>query len=287
MDELSRLIGYVLRDQIPESFTSGCKVLLGSHHEVPPVLQSGPTCGLVCLIMAAHLLQKFQREKKDSELHKGYPSCELEVILDYAKQKGLSKQGEMFSVEYMKDIVANHFYWKAYVVDTQSQDFSMESLLVQMLQRHVAVLLPYDADRNHSPCMEGGHRAHWCILVGICMVLENNGDIGMATAELLTRSQPLCNNSSVFLVEPQELASSLSSSSLLQSLRALVEANSVYVFARHGKSAHLGLWSLRNLLHSNGNLTEVQPERFDPADYVIPKGGIRETLQNKILVIEK
>ena len=278
--QLDRIIGYVIRDQNPE-FSSGSRVLLGSHHVVPPVLQSGPTCGLVSIVMAAHLLQK------DLELRESltYPDSELKAILDYAKQKGLSKQGEMFSVEYMKDVVASHFCLEAHVVDTQSQDFSIETLLVQMLNRRAAILVPYDADRNHSPCMERGYRAHWCILVGICVILDRTGDIAMATVELLAHTQPRCNN--VFLVEPQELATSLSSSSLLLSLRELVEANCVYVFARQGKSSHLGLWSLQELLDSNRNLIEVHPDRCDPANYVLPKGGIREGLQNKILVIKK
>ena len=29
-----------------------------------------------------------------------------------------------------------------------------------------AVLLPYDRDHNNEPCMRGGAKAHWAVLIG-------------------------------------------------------------------------------------------------------------------------
>lgn len=48
-----------------------------------------------------------------------------------------------------------------------------------------------------------------------------------------------------------------------------------YVFARHGKTKNLALWSLRDLAHSNANLVEFcQPIGHPDEVFILPEGGI-------------
>ena len=73
---------------------------------------------------------------------------------------------------------------------------------------------------------------------------------------------------------------------LLPQICDTVEHKDVYVFARHGKSRHLGLWRLDKLLPSNANLTELDPQR-SPDDYIIPSEGLSLALGSQIVLLQK
>ncbi len=58
----------------------------------------------------------------------------------------------------------------------------------------------------------------------------------------------------------------------------------VYVYGHQGKSKHTGIWPLDDLLASNANLREMDPERAKEGhDYVVPSGGIRSGLCGRIV----
>ncbi|EDS39368.1 conserved hypothetical protein [Culex quinquefasciatus] len=62
-----------------------------------------------------------------------------------------------------------------------------------------------------------------------------------------------------------------------------------YVFARHGKTKNLALWSLRDLAHSNANLFEFcQPISHADEVFVLPEGGIAGSngLRSQFIMIE-
>ncbi|KHJ97259.1 hypothetical protein OESDEN_02762 [Oesophagostomum dentatum] len=61
----------------------------------------------------------------------------------------------------------------------------------------------------------------------------------------------------------------------------VLDENSFYVFAYHGKSRHMGLWPYSNLRQSCNQLSEPGPDRQAP-DYVIPDSGLAE-LRGKIV----
>ena len=56
------------------------------------------------------------------------------------------------------------------------------------------------------------------------------------------------------------------------------------VFVHHGKSKHVNAWSIVELLQSNGQLTEVGPERNE-VNYVIPNGDLHFGLKGQIVRI--
>lgn len=285
--ELSRIVGYVLGEHNPSSFSTGEKVLVTSAHSVSPVLQCGPMCGLVGITMAGHLLQGRGSLVPENVLD---PESKLhpENILVYAKREGLSKQGEIFSVDAMTKIVTDHLLWQTEVWDTESREWTLEKVVTEVLLGQSAVLLPYDADRNHSPCLAGGHRAHWCLLVGMCVVLDCTGSQQPTTLEILKHCHPSQGYSPHYTIRPEEFSHHLKVCfDQHHPLKNFLDSNLIYVFARQGKSSHLGLWSLRALIESNRNLQEVDPQRSNPLEYVIPDGGLSKGLKNKILLMKR
>jgi hypothetical protein len=61
------------------------------------------------------------------------------------------------------------------------------------------------------------------------------------------------------------------------------------VFVRHGKTKNLGLFSLRELCLSNGNLNEFEKPAWHPNEtFLLPEGGMEGILglKNKSIVIE-
>lgn len=277
--EVERLVGYVSEGQGQSSFATYC-------HAISPVMQKGPMCGLVCLTMATQLLEGTRRtHHHTATADKTHP----ESILEYAVQRGLSVHGEMFSCRAMERIIVEHLHLGADVVSVESSD-TLQDLVVQIVSGQKAVLVPYDADKDHTPCLALGHSAHWCLLVGLCLVIKPDGKWAPLTQNFLEHcwQTPTSHHYVVRETCMEDFTALLkkmfdSQSSMKESL----EENLIHVFARHGKTAHLGMWSLRELLLSNGNLMHVDPRRSNPLEYVIPKGGLEEGLRNRIIFVTK
>ncbi|CAD6199698.1 unnamed protein product [Caenorhabditis auriculariae] len=119
---------------------------------IVPILQKGPQCGMVALKMALHCT-----------------GCAVDVqdIIEEARSKGFSKQGELYSVSHMADL-ANKFHpGCAKVSDFPSSREFSEKILSGSL-----ILLPYDCDKNCNAVNLNGHKAHWLLANGIMHVDE-------------------------------------------------------------------------------------------------------------------
>lgn len=121
----------------------------------------GPTCGLCALSM----------------LYGGTPSAD--DILVNAVDRRYSNNGEMFSAQWLLEVLKENLSSSAvkpekirsYIFDGPlDSDFIKDKL-----QQHCMLLVPYDADRNHSPCNQNGHKAHWCLICGY--LVEDNNDV--------------------------------------------------------------------------------------------------------------
>ena len=282
-EEVDSLVEFILKDlslsinthsTATESTTSHERpAVITFIREVTPVIQNGPMCGLTALSMACELVSNGTGSvEEDSDRHP-------ETLLSYAQTHHLSKQGELFSVEYVQDIAEHHLQYntKIHNIDT----LPLTELLGELLCDDVAILVPYDADKNHSPCQANGHKAHWCLLVGFAIVLENsiagNGVPGPVHWYKQSSRLPWHYN-----VNKQNKDSFLSSCS---SWLTENDHNRLFVFARHGKSARMGLWSHKDLMDSCRNLLEVDPKRSCPEEYVIPEGGVAKGLKSKLVLI--
>ncbi|CAO1424634.1 unnamed protein product [Diamesa serratosioi] len=130
--------------------------------KVNPTLQVGPTCGLVAIAM----------------IMQGRPTAG--DCMKQARELNYTNNGEMFSAKWLLDILNRNISsslvcclhpekLRSYLY---SGDLNTE-FIKEKLKLHCFVLVAYDADRNHSPCLKNGHSAHWALLVGY-LIDENN-----------------------------------------------------------------------------------------------------------------
>ncbi|XP_014471238.1 PREDICTED: UPF0692 protein CG33108 [Dinoponera quadriceps] len=117
---------------------------------VEPILQDGPQCGLVALAMAS---QEYRKPVAVSHL------------LAEARVRGFTQHGEVYSVDFMATLAAEYLpdHRPDVMVDLQQYP----DALSHALAHGAMVLIPYDSDFNHAPCLKRGHKAHWALLVGL------------------------------------------------------------------------------------------------------------------------
>lgn len=108
-------------------------------------------------------------------LYRGTPTAN-DLMLSAVAMR-FTNNGEIFSTKWLLEVLKNNlgissinpFKTRSYIYDgLLDSDFIKEKL-----RSHCMLLVPYDADRNHSPCNQNGHKAHWCLIVGY-LVDEDN-----------------------------------------------------------------------------------------------------------------
>ena len=225
-------------------------------HNIRPVLQvSRPMCGLVALSMASQLIHS-------------PTDAEPLQLLKYAKENGYTKQGEIFSSQHLLTIAQATLSCSGEIIDSSKiTPFS----LINFIASNKAILVPYDCDKDHTPCQASGHLAHWCIIVGVLFF----ADADVSTHPLQLHHETTTHCHFISPIDPQiSTVVSHTTSSI----------DDLHVFVRHGKSRHLGLWSLNTLMSSCSNLSEFNP-RKNPQDYILPDSGIKECLCSKIVIL--
>ena len=88
---------------------------------------------------------------------------EIEDLLKVAQENGFTYHGEMFSAQDMGLLAEQYYKLKYKVVNDSLEDYLG---LLHHLYQGYPVLVPYDADRNHEPCLKKGHKAHWAVVTG-------------------------------------------------------------------------------------------------------------------------
>ncbi|XP_041354360.1 UPF0692 protein C19orf54-like [Gigantopelta aegis] len=248
---------YELFHKKQSSLSNSAKYCYISFYQpVSPILQNGPACGIVALAMSASLL--------------GKPHIKTQHIFNRSRELNVSKQGELFSVEYMKTLAQDTLHCPA-MVSGVCGDVERQ-LIVKSLLQGAVLLIPYDSDKNHRPCLKKGHKAHWALITGFFLVVDH---------ELESTVRSLCS------ADPEHsgLYHCSNPSSLLQLQHAVQR---VTVYAQQGKSKYPGVWPLEDLLASTTNLTELDPDRAaDSESYVIPHGGVLEGLCGRIVILTK
>ncbi|KAL6267162.1 UPF0692 protein CG33108 [Pogonomyrmex barbatus] len=118
--------------------------------QVEPILQDGPQCGLVALSMASQEYTK---------------PVSVNQLLAEARVRGFTQHGEVYSVDFMGTLAAEYLpdHKPDILVDLQQ----CPDTLTHALAHGAMVLIPYDSDFNHAPCLKKGHKAHWALLVGL------------------------------------------------------------------------------------------------------------------------
>ncbi|KAG6442505.1 hypothetical protein O3G_MSEX002401 [Manduca sexta] len=126
---------------------------------IESIIQVGPTCGLVAMSMLAN---------------GQVPPSEM---LNISKQEGYTCNGEMFSCKNMVKLAEKVFN----LVNVGDVSYTLEygglfsSRIIEKLLNGAILLVPYDADCNHSPCLRNGHTAHWALICGV-IIVDDPGD---------------------------------------------------------------------------------------------------------------
>lgn len=128
----------------------------------------------------------------------------------------------------------------------------------------------YDADYNHSPALRNGHAAHWALLVGFALKF------------LPHETEAPAGNQDRLRIYETGSRTELSESVTLRSF----PASQILVFARQGKSKHIGVWEYENLFKSNQNLNEIGRKITEaPEEYTLHP--IERTLRSQVVVLQR
>ncbi|VEN36213.1 unnamed protein product [Callosobruchus maculatus] len=119
-----------------------------SYKSLKELQQVGPQCGLVALAMC---LGKSDRET-------------VEELYKTAKNLGYTYNGEMFSVQAMFRL-ATMFLPKGASASVHEGDLNCEQIK-QFLLGGGMMLVPYDTDKNNTPTLLRGRKAHWAVVCG-------------------------------------------------------------------------------------------------------------------------
>jgi len=231
------------------------RAVFSINHPIEPIVQHGPMCGLVALAMAGSKLCKNRH-------------FSVQDLLDYSKMANYTKHGEMFSAYQLADVAVECLNLDANVIELSSD---IQYKLLHFILQGCMILVPYDKDKNHMPCSERGHHAHWGVITGFVFnsITEFGGFHDIVPDKMIPNVYHL-------------KGTSLSEMELTQ-----VDQSTIHVLIRHGKSKHLALWPLNLLLESNSNLKEVCPD-MDPDLWIFPqeKEGLGNVLGSKLIVLK-
>lgn len=122
----------------------------------------GPTCGLCALSM----------------LFCGFPSAD--DLLQTAIKRKYTNNGEMFSANWLLDLLKENLHQASIKMPEKVRSYIYDGelnseFIKEKLRQHCMLLVPYDADKNHSPCLLSGHKAHWTLICGYLM--DNSGEV--------------------------------------------------------------------------------------------------------------
>lgn len=225
---------------------------------VDTLLQKGPQCGLVALCMALNTL-KIQ--------------CTIDDLMDRAKNLNFTKNGEIFDVTFLFELARSQ-------TNVQLISLNADVDFFEILLKSKLILIPYDTDRNYEPCNKKGIKAHWALITGFLVPIHFDEIVSKSLVQFTEEHKPR----SLSFVDSLELAQ-------VQALRKIFEVNKggttcdlIHVICKQGKSKNLGVWSLRKLLESNRQLKEINLEKCDPLNFVLPADkDLSKTLSSRFL----
>ncbi|KAI8840831.1 hypothetical protein BJ741DRAFT_596698 [Chytriomyces cf. hyalinus JEL632] len=148
---------------------------------VTPLLQQGPTCGLVALAMAMSAFDQLTCINPDTadaarcnpQEYQHVRSTPIDAsktasqLLKVAQSLQYTWKGEIFSAEWLA-AVARHQDISATVVEWRNN-----TQVAQHLLKGGLCLVAYDKDGNHEPCLKRGSKAHWALIHGFVAIQES------------------------------------------------------------------------------------------------------------------
>mmetsp|Transcript_17881 Transcript_17881/g.58777 ORF Transcript_17881/g.58777 Transcript_17881/m.58777 type:complete len:264 (-) Transcript_17881:143-934(-) len=245
--------------------------------DVKSLRQNGPSCGLVALRMASVFVCSKETGGEN------VPS--VQDILKVATEKGFSRKGEIFSCQHLAALGREVCNVSADVIEDPSTE-----LICSAISYGKPVLIAYDADKDNSPCLLQGARAHWAVICGVA--LPSTAGLSDRLGPLLEKVKEVeqgrtklecCKQSSPFTEEGRGVCCCCTwcSGTSLGTPREKAD-NRVMGICLHGKSSRLNFWDLESLLASNANLAQPRSD-LSRVEMVVPEG--LDGLKCKMIVI--
>ena len=103
------------------------------------------------------------RRQVTSEFIKFSDDLDCVELLRQARQRGYTKEGEMFSAHQLAKLATDYYKCQADVTSFSPEN--PKEIVSGLLDQDMYVI-PYDRDKNNEPCLMGGHQAHWAVLTG-------------------------------------------------------------------------------------------------------------------------
>lgn len=137
--------------------------------DVPGRVQDGPTCGLYALGMVMDYWDKKNSKNLNPFVQSSdavrwdshsVPADTKRNLFDVAKQKGFTKQGEMFHADQLATL-AKDFGYNA----TTKDNMTLGDIKAAVDRNHPA-LVAFDVDQKGNPGLYEGKRAHWAVIEG-------------------------------------------------------------------------------------------------------------------------
>lgn len=231
------------------------------YRPVIPVIQHGPSCGLAALCMGLNFLYR-----SDFKL------CD---VLAAARDRGFTKQGEMFSAVNLLALAQHLVPCSGSLIGKDCDVGRKADIILTELGQENVILMPYDKDNNHEPCLKRGQKAHWALLTGFVIVKDS------------TKSHHLLKDKDFSDDEIMPELYHLKSNAL-KSLNVGESSVEKFVYAFHGQSLRCRLWSMDDVLSSNAQLVSLSPEMASqPESFVLPSDGIASGLSSQFVILKK
>lgn len=162
--------------------------------------------------------------------------------------------------------------------------------MLEKLSNGSVLLVPYDVDKNHEPCLSGGKKAHWAAVKGFVVPLINQQQLDYC--KKLSSTSERCSEESIAGLPIYQYDAPLSHPSLSQSSNykppelentsSIVDLEMIVDFAdprleqhlrlitQQSKSKHQGVWTYASLKDSNHNLMQFDEDRVTEPDFKVP-----------------
>lgn len=142
----------------------------------------------------------------------------------------------------------------------------LENLLFKLCNGSM-VLSPYDVDKNHEPCNQGGKKSHWAALKGFVLPLFASSQLEYCKS--LCKSEAILeysvNGLPFFFLEPDLTQKADFSISQIVDLNDPLLCSHLSIIAQQSKSKHQALWKYSSFKDSNHNLYEFDSDRIATA----------------------
>lgn len=159
---------------------------------------------------------------------------------------------------------------------------------------YTLIIIRYDSDHNHSPCCKKGLKAHWAVISGFLILIEDDRDedddiivvessSNFSLCDCLEKNGKIDQNNIKFYSHNGKILISRKILDNFENLNNLRQGR-IYLIGRQGKSKHIGLWPFVETAESNDNLLYFSTVR-NSDEYVLPEGGPAEGLKGKAIIL--